>query len=280
MILLDGVFTLAFMGVCCGAGLSILRWVGTAPQRTARWLFGFAVGFFVLTHGIMVLGFAHRLTPSGLWGWFFGLTLASIPGWWFEWKNRSSETAGGVSPVTIPLPSRTLVRTAFWLFLALCLFNWVFAYSPPKGGDEVFYHLTIPKLSLERNQFAAFDDLPFSFLPMTAQAGYTFLMGVRNDIVARCLHAVFGVLSVLVLSFMTKEIFKVPWAVTASLAYLTPLFVCLSGRGDSDFFALFYVLLSVWAFMNHREEGKSPWLLLGSFCGGRPFQSNTNPSLL
>ncbi len=263
MILLDSLFLAAVLAVCLGAGLTAFRVFNVRGlEREEELFFGFAVGLMLLAWGVMILGLTRHLSVPSLWGLFAVLGLWSVAG--FRRLFVRSAEAPVAAPEESPLARWNWVPLA--VFVGLCLLNWIFVYSPPRAGDELFYHLNVPKRNLQFNQFAAFPEIPFSYLPMTLEACYTFLLGARNVMTARMLHYALGVLVAVAAGRWGQKYLKVPWMWTSALCYLMPVFVTQSGVGDSDFAYLYYLLLAVWALWRLEERPSIAWLFLAVFC--------------
>lgn len=263
MILLDSLFMAAVLAVCLGAGRTALRLINVPGlDGEERNLFGFAAGLMFLAWGVMVLGLTKHLTVASLWILIALLGLGSIPG--LREIFTRSDSAPAPETERNPLARWNWAPLAFWI--GLCLLNWIFVYSPPRAGDELFYHLNVPKRNLQFNQFAAFPEIPFSFLPMTLEALYTFFLGTRNVMTARMLHFVLGVLVSFAAGRWGQRYLKAPWMWTAALCYSMPVFVTQSGVGDSDFGYLFYLVLALWAFRRLEDNPSPAWFFLAVFC--------------
>jgi len=139
------------------------------------------LGLGALSLGILVLGLLGGLRRAILFSLLGALALLLVP--------------DGIALVRalrgIHLPG---TRTVLALYLtAMLVLTLLIALAPPTDWDGLFYHLTFPRLYLERGRIVAVTDVPHQFFPGMMEMLFTAAMAVQGDVAAKLLHGRAGV---------------------------------------------------------------------------------------
>lgn len=159
---------------------------------------------------------------------------------------------------------------ALILFVALFVNFWG-ALLPETSFDALWYHLTIPKLYIEKGgiYFIPGGLLYYGGLPKLSEIIFVPALMFADETVAKLIHFVFGVLCLGVLYILGKKIFKSDY-------YLWPLAI-LAGNlvfswemtiASNDLAWTFYEVLAFYVFIIYLEKRRYIWLFtLGVILG-------------
>lgn len=152
-------------------------------------------------------------------------------------------------------PQKFFKRDIFWLtlvFLTLLL-NFIGAISPEISYDALWYHLTIPKLFIEKAKvyFIPGGLLYYSPMPKLAEMFYLVSLMFKGEVLAKMVHFSFGIFAAIV-AYRISNLFlsKSDSIIAAVIFYTMPVVSWLSTTAYIDlvrtyfeFLALFYLLL-------------------------------------
>lgn len=106
--------------------------------------------------------------------------------------------------------------------------NLIGALGPELGFDALWYHLTIPKIYLQRGSIFFIPGSLFYYSAMPKLVEMFYLLALtfsKYGILAKIIHWSFGVLSALALFRLSKRYLKLPWALLSTTLFYTTLIV-------------------------------------------------------
>jgi hypothetical protein len=258
-ILLDCAVAGWILVVGIGVGCQVCRWMGIHSDRPGEdVVWGAGLGLGIVAVGALVFGVLGSATRWMMAGWLAFLTLLSLPG-----IVRAARSLAGWR--SFPAPPRGL---RLYLLLMLVL-TALLALTPPIDWDGLFYHLTLPRLYLERGQIVPLTDVPHQFFPGLMEMLYLVAMAVRGDVAAKLLHFSFLVLLIGAVYLITERHLHRGggWRAVAALTSMPMVFV-LGGWAYNDLALAFCQIVALGAFLNWLDDRRSRWLLLsGAYCG-------------
>jgi len=148
-------------------------------------MFTLAISLGLYSYAILLLGVLHILTKQNI-------ILVSIPPaiWLFSQLKR------------IKLP--TNFHPLLWLIIIQCLVNLIGALGPEIGFDALWYHLSLPKIWLQRHSifFIPGAQFKYSVMPMLTEMFYFIFPG-------KLIHFLFGILSLIVTYKLSRSLLAV-----------------------------------------------------------------------
>ncbi len=219
----------------------------------------------LLTFGLGLMGLFYR--------WLFvGLSL-----WLTVWLRRDFVALfyrlGRWQPMHPP-------RLAVIYLGVLGLLTLSIALLPPTDWDGLFYHLTAPKIFIEHHGIIPAIDVPHFNFPFLSECLFTYAMLIRNDIVAKLLHTVYGILLTGLVYLTALRLLQRESGWPAVLVFLSmPMITTLSSWAYNDLALAFYQLAALYALIRGRDqvaevrgqgsgsESKSWFVLSGVFAG-------------
>jgi len=215
------------------------------------------LGLGALSLGILVLGLLGGLRRAILFSLLGALALLLVP--------------DGIALVRalrgIHLPG---TRTVLALYLtAMLVLTLLIALAPPTDWDGLFYHLTFPRLYLERGRIVAVTDVPHQFFPGMMEMLFTAAMAVQGDVAAKLLHMGYGLLLGGLVFLVAREYVGRAHAWPAVTVYAaTPMVWTLAGWAYNDLALAFYQLAALYALFRWFRGQRVAWLVLsGAMCG-------------
>ncbi|NIN65093.1 MAG: hypothetical protein GTO63_10400 [Anaerolineae bacterium] len=196
---------------------------------------------------------------------FFGLALVGYVALFGEIKTilRRLRTCG-----TPPLTSLSDRLLAAYLVVVSCL-TVLASLTPPIAWDSQVYHLTGPKLYIERGRIIGGIDLPYLGFPSLLQMLFLAGMLLKSDIVPKLMHLGYGLLTVGLLYCFARRFLHPKTQLLAPAIYLSaPTLVLISTWAYVDLGLAFYVLAAFHSLMVWTESRERTWLMLsGAFAG-------------
>ena len=272
-------------------GSRLLRVLGvrlnSGPERLAL---ASAAGLAVLSLGTTILTVANLLYRAAAW------TLVSAPVILWLWRRaagsseiddpqgsrtnqvRSSrltaqETAAAGcephAPIVLPWQGTTAKsiklgqRVAHGFLLAYTgtalTVTLLSALAPPVEYDDVAYHLASGKTYIQKHRFQALPLNPVTFMPKNVEMLYALGMLLHNEITAKLVHYLMGLLTMLAAYGLGARLFS-PTAGFLAMAILasSPLFLWEMGTVHIDVGLALYVFLSLYAttlWLSTKEPG-------------------------
>ena len=163
-----------------------------------------------------------------------------------------------------------LSRTEKGIVALLCLLigvNVVGALGPELAFDALWYHLTIPKIFIQQNSIYFIKDTLFyySLMPKLTEMLYVTSLILSNEITAKIIHLIFGLLTCIVLFRLSRQyLSKVLSYVVVLLFYSNLVVMWLSITAFTDLSRSFYETYALFYFLYYLKDGKYKPLLLSA----------------
>ncbi|MCI0628417.1 MAG: glycosyltransferase family 39 protein [Acidobacteria bacterium] len=140
------------------------------------------------------------------------------------------------------------------------------ALGPPLEYDDVAYHLDSGKTYIQKHRFQALPLNPVTFMPKNVEMLYALAMLLHNEITAKLVHYLMGLLTMLAAYGLGARLFS-PTAGLAAMAILasSPLFLWEMRTVHIDVGLALYVFLSLYATLLWLSTKESGWFKL-IFC--------------
>lgn len=162
--------------------------------------------------------------------------------------------------------------TAFLISLILILsgINLIGTLGPELGFDALWYHLTMPKIYIEAGRiFYIGGHLYYSAMPQLTEMYYLVGLALGNEIVAKIIHYLFGILSMIALYKISRLFLSVRDSCLTTLAFYSNLVVgWMSITAYIDLSRTFFETMALWAFLVFIKSGKLKWLITLSIMVG------------
>jgi 4-amino-4-deoxy-L-arabinose transferase-like glycosyltransferase len=244
---------------CTGRRLLARRRAQPAPGAEEI-VFSTAAGLILLswtTLLVALLAALHRpvaylvlLIPSLA----FHDEMAQLPG---RLRRRAAAGLRGMSRSSACLV-QALVLAAIVAVLALVLLS---ALGPSFHYDDLTYHLTGPKNFIAHHRLAVLPDVPNTQFPKNIEMLFTLGMLLHNDVTAKLLHFLLGVLGLAaVYAFGRRFLSRAAGLVAAAILVSTPLFVWEMQTAHNDVGLALYVFLGAYAACLSLGEDETSWL--------------------
>jgi hypothetical protein len=196
--------------------------------------------------------------------WFTELRLAGRESW-----DRATRRIGSMR-----FSSQWLGHAFILLFLAVILtLVMISALGPAVEFDDVLYHLTGPKIFVQNHGLKAIPTLPHTFFPKNIEMLFTLGMLLHNEITAKLIHYLLGLLTLLATYAFGSAFFSrsVGW-VAMGVVGTSPIFVWEMRAAHIDLGFTLYVLVSLYATLVWLRSDEQPWYRLAvyslAFCLG------------
>lgn len=167
---------------------------------------------------------------------------------------------------------RPVERPPFLLALYLVVtlgLAFLVALTPPIDWDGLFYHLTGPKLYIERQRIVAGIDIPHLSFPSLMEMLYLYGMLLKGDVAAKLVHFWYALLLTSLVYLLARRHLapSVAWPAVAVFASM-PMIPVLASWAYNDIALAFYQLAALYALCNWFTDRRRPWLALSAvMCG-------------
>ncbi len=251
---------------CFVSGLTAKRWFDTEDE-ILNGVIACALGFAVLSYGVVVLSYSVGLNTFTLWAFLGIILLLRV--------KQLPECVYWLRAIPRDLLRVDLTHSSFLVILSWAAISVLFfaALTPEIGGDSLVYHLNLPKVFLSQGSLTPSANDPNSYFPLFMNNLY--LAGL----------AIGGVLTAKLFSFMTgflmwtgvqrivfRETEQRNLALGAGLALLlTPVFYNLLSTTYVDPAVAFYTLLSVFLFVEASSKNRLAFFGMSGFLIGCAF---------
>jgi hypothetical protein len=212
----------------------------------------------LLTLGLGLIGLLYRWL-------FFGLALIGYIALFGEIRTILGRLRTCERPRLNSLSDRFL---AAYLAIIICL-SLLASLTPPIAWDSQVYHLTGPKLYIERSKIVGGIDLPYLGFPSLLEMLFLAGMLLKGDIVSKLMHLGYGLLTVGLLYSFARRFLRSETPLLASAIYLSaPSLVVISTWAYVDLGLAFYLLATFYTLIVWTQSRKWSWLILsGAFAG-------------
>lgn len=138
-------------------------------------------------------------------------------------------------------------------------------FLPEVSFDALWYHLTLPKLYLQEGKVQFFSGGLFYYSAMPQAMEMVYLLGLKfgGQILARSLHFLFGILSLVVTLQLARRFLSPVWAFLAGLIFYSQLTVSwLSSAAYVDLTRTFLELaaLNLWLTWYDKKDDRNLFL--------------------
>jgi hypothetical protein len=141
--------------------------------------------------------------------------------------------------------------------------------TPPVAWDSQVYHLTGPKLYIQRGRITGDIDIPYLGFPSLVEMLFLAGMLLKSDMVANLVHFTYAVLTVCLLySFARRHLEgRIPWL--ASAIYLSaPSIVLVSTWAYVDLGLAFYTFAAFYGLITWAASTDDRWLVVTGILSG------------
>jgi len=154
-----------------------------------------------------------------------------------------------------------------FLLTAQAIINITGVLGPERSFDALWYHLTLPKLYVQNHAITYFPGwlLYYSAMPKLTEMLYTVALLFKSEVVAKCIHFLFGLLVLDGIYKITRKSFDRSISLMAVLIFYSNLVVgWMSITGYIDLARTFYELMTFWAFLLFAQKRKRIYLILSA----------------
>jgi len=184
--------------------------------------------------------------------------------------------------VFVRITTFNLKYSIFSLVLVLILIlTIILLLVPTITFDALVYHLAVPETYVKYHKIIYLPYNCFSNYPFNTEMLFTLGLLLKGDLLAKSIHFLFGLLSVLSIYSFSKRYFNSQIARLSVLSLCSmPLAIFVGVVAFNDFAITCYEILAVYAFINWGQtlnmefrskfhiQGLTPWLLVsGLTCG-------------
>ena len=133
------------------------------------------------------------------------------------------------------------------------------ALAPPLEYDDVAYHLVSGKTYIQKHRFQALPLNPVTFMPKNVEMLYALAMLLHNEITAKLVHYLMGLLTMLATYGLGARLFsRTAGLVAMAIMASSPLFLWEMRTAHIDVGLALYVFLSLYAtvlWLGTKEAG-------------------------
>jgi|GEM_PF-1824274 dolichyl-phosphate-mannose-protein mannosyltransferase len=289
--ILDVVIVLGLWAASDFLGGLLLQWLGVRLNAGAeRIALSSAAGLAMLSLATTILTVVSLLYRAAAW------TLVSIPVvlWLsrraiaFSQTRRSQQSQpdrarpplwaiGGEQHPPSASPSRAgtvqstslgqrLAHGFLLTYVGIALgITLISALAPPLEFDDIAYHLHSGKTYIQKHRFQALPQNPVTFMPKNVEMLYALGMLLHNEVTAKLIHYLMGVLTMLAAYALGTRLFTRSAGLVALAALAaSPLFLWEMRTAHVDVGLALYVFASLYAtvvWLSNRDQGWF-WLVI------------------
>ncbi len=232
----------------CGIGLALLSFFSITISFAERFIIAIGLGFGVIAYLMLVLGALGALHKNIILPVF--LIGSAVSAFKIRvWDFRIGELKREIGEI---LKLGFAWKALFFLGMLFILLNVIMAFMPEIFYDSLVYHLAAPNYYLLKHQILPMRFLSHSNFPLNMSMLYMLALSLNNEILAKMLHCLMGVLTVPLIYFSVKRIYNAKAALFSALIFCSaPIFsmnswTCGNDVGLTFFFALAYVTYLSW----------------------------------
>lgn len=162
------------------------------------------------------------------------------------------------------------------IFTAQLIVNLLGALGPELAFDALWYHLTLPKLFLENHAVYHIPGglLYYSGMPKLGEMFYVAALSFGNEINAKILQLLFGLLTSIVIYIISRKFFTPLISLIAVLIFYANLVVAWESiTAYIDLIRAFFEIMALWAFVNWWQTNKRKWLIYTALMVGLAISS-------
>lgn len=161
--------------------------------------------------------------------------------------------------------SSSLEKVCIIILMFQATVNLVGALGPELGFDALWYHLTLPKLYLKTGtiEFIPGGLLYYSTMPKLAEMLYAAALSIGNEVSAKLIHYMFGILSLVALYKAARHFVSKELSLLCVLFFYSNLVVGWeSMTAYVDLARTFFEVLALWSFILWMQKKKTKWLIM------------------
>lgn len=222
-------------------------------------MFSLAILIGIYSYFIFLLGIAGLLFKN----YVLIISLVYILLSLFFFKNKIFSTLSTAKNFILPKEKLSLL---FLIIIIVQLaINFIGVLGPEISFDALWYHLTLPKLYIL--QYAIFhipgNILFYSDMPKLTEMLYIPLLLFGNELGAKLIHFIFGILTLVVIYKLSKKYLSKNLSLLAALIFYSNLVVGWESiTAYIDLARTFFEVLALWGFLKWMENKQRKWLAI------------------
>ncbi len=165
---------------------------------------------------------------------------------------KKGVTFTGLKKYFIRFPKEKVLKILLWILIAQIIVNFIGALGPEIGFDSLWYHLTLPKVFLSEHAIFHIPGglLYYSDMPKLMEMLYISTLAFGNEITAKVLHFILGILCCIALYALAKRYFNPKIALIAVVIFYSNLVVgWVSITAYNDLTRTFFEILALTFFI-------------------------------
>jgi len=222
-------------------------------------MFSLAILIGIYSYSIFLLGIAGLLFKN----YILIISLVYILLSLFFFKNKIFNTLSTARNFIIPKEKLSLL---FLIIIIVQLaINLIGVLGPEISFDALWYHLTLPKLYvLWHSIFYIPGNLLFySAMPKLTEMLYIPLLLFGNELGAKLMHFIFGILTLIVIYKLSKKYLSKNLSLLAALIFYSNLVVGWESiAAYIDLARTFFEALALWGFLKWMENKQRKWIII------------------
>lgn len=150
------------------------------------------------------------------------------------------------------------------LIVAQALVNFIGTLGPELAFDALWYHLTLPKIYLINHEIIHLPGnlLYYSDMPKLTEMIYTAAIAFGNELNAKVIHFMFGILSTVAIYRLSGKFFGQKLSLIAALVFYSNLVVAWeSTTAYVDLSRTFFEIMALSGFVNWWRKRELKWLI-------------------
>lgn len=232
-------------------------------------MFIFALFIGIYSYGIFALGILSLLTKINIFLftflWFISLIYIMRKSLRDEFKKLR------MVYVRFKKHSYHLFFLLLFLFVLQTAINLIGALGPELAFDALWYHLSLPKLYLLYHTIYHIPGglLYYSDMPKLGELLYVGMLSLSNEIGAKILHFIFGLLICISLYKFSNKFFTQTISLLVAVIFYSNLVVDWESiTAYIDLIRTFFEILCLWSFILWTETQFMKWLVLAAVMMG------------
>lgn len=251
------VFIVAFAAVCAGLGLGVVACLDRDRRLKGleRIAIGFGVGALAIYFGVFAVG-PFRLDIASMGLLAAAAAVLAVIG--FRSTLRSGSPKAFVAGVVMEIRRDWRLAAMLLTAGAIGLSSLVQGMAPPNDYDSLLYHLSVPKLDVERGWIAPAWNraLPHVLFPALMHHLYRFALVLAGEPAVQMVHGLFGLVAAMAAASLVRRLgFDVWVAALAAILFLaTRVVVWEMATAEVDVALAAYTALALVAYVAVREH--------------------------
>lgn len=222
-------------------------------------MFQLAILLGIYSYIILFLGIFNILFKEAVVSTTILFVLLSL----FSYRNKRKKIVRIVHKEAKLINNR-LIFLLLVLFVMQVIVNLIGALGPELAFDALWYHLTLPKLFLQNHAVYHIPGglLYYSDMPKLGEMFYIGGISFGNEIVAKLIHLVFGLLTSIAIYVIARKFFTPFISLLAVLIFYSNLVVAWESiTAYIDLIRTFFEVMALWSFINWWQTQKRKWFI-------------------